>query len=173
MFFKAAKWLISRYFGWRVARPFSCKMKCWVQLLDSHGASYKGSSADQVIVDEDANIVDLRDAIKLKTQDILSGTIAAQLTVYQSREDLDSNQPLNPRQSVNAEIEYLVVVPEDSRDSQIPGLQERIERLETTLNKLTIKVLIQLDPISKNRPRPKRAMSLRKKVLKKVAQAAE
>jgi hypothetical protein len=150
------------------------KMKCWVQIVDSHGVSYKDSSVDKITLDDDSDVADLRDAIKLKNQDILTGIVAAQLLVYQARKDLgDTDKSLNPRQPLNADIEYLVVVPDDSNLTQQASLQEQIDAVQKAVEKLTIKVLIPADPTMKERPTLKRAMSLRKKVLKKVARAAE
>jgi hypothetical protein len=90
-------------------------MKCWVQIVDSHGVSYKESRATRVTVDDDAIIDDLCKAIKVECPTILSSIEASQLTVYETKSDRENKQPLNPRQSVNAEIEYLVVVPNDSQ----------------------------------------------------------
>lgn len=96
-------------------------MKCWVQILDSHGDSYKGSSVDKITLnDNNSDVADLRDAVKLKNPTILSSTDASQLLVYQSREDLTNSQPIArlsaPVQGLGLDVDnaVFVVVPDDS-----------------------------------------------------------
>jgi hypothetical protein len=157
-----------------VSQSKKMEIEIFYQLVESSGANYKGSSIDAVSVKAIANIIHLRDAIKNENQDILTGIVAAQLLVYQARKDVgDTDKSLNPRQPSNADIEYLVVVPDDSNLTQQASLQEQIDAVQKAVEKLTIKVLIPADPTMKERPTLKRAMSLRKKVLKKVARAAE
>jgi hypothetical protein len=158
-----------------VSQSKKMEIEIFYQLVESSGANYKGSSIDAVSVKANANIIHLRKAIKNENQDILTGIVAAQLLVYQARKDLgDTDKSLNPRQPLNADIEYLVVVPDDSNLTQQASLQEQIDiAVQKAVEKLTIKVLIPADPTMKERPTLKRAMSLRKKVLKKVARAAE
>ena len=95
--------------------PQAPLMKVWVQLVDSHGASSRGSSAGKLTLADDADVADLRDAIKIKNKDILKGITASQLIVYSTRDNLaDFNKSLSPRDPVNVDVEYLIVVPEDS-----------------------------------------------------------
>jgi hypothetical protein len=91
------------------------KMKCWVQIVDSHRVSYKESSATRVTVDANAIIDDLRKAVKAENPTILSSIEASQLTVYATKADRENKQSLNPRQSLDIETEYLVVVPDDTQ----------------------------------------------------------
>jgi hypothetical protein len=69
-------------------------MKCWVQLVDSSGASYKESSTTKITLDDAADVDDLRDAVKLKHPQIPATIGPAQLTVYATRADLDNVQPI-------------------------------------------------------------------------------
>ena len=98
-------------------------MKCWVQIVDSRGAGYKGSTATRVTVDDDADIVDLRDAVKLRHPTMLSSFDASQLTVYMSMDDIHNSQPFEVDCPIsglgnNKETALFVVVP----DSQPPGI---------------------------------------------------
>ena len=89
-------------------------MKCWVQIVDSHGVSYNKSAIDKITLDENSDVADLRDAVKLKNPQIPSTVGAAQLTVYATLQDLldPARLPLDPRQALDSVIEYLVVVPD-------------------------------------------------------------
>ena len=149
-------------------------MKVWVQLVDSEGASYRGSSADKLTLADDADVADLRDAIKIKNKDILKGITASQLVVYSTRDNLDSKNPLI-RMSTTAhglgldeDNPVFIVVPDDTQQA---GVQEQLDEIKETLDKLTIKVLILVCLTMKERPK-RSETSLRKKVLKKVARAA-
>ena len=65
-------------------------MKCWVQLVDSSGASYKESSTTKITLDDAADVDDLRDAVKLKHPHKLAHIDSDLLTVYATRADLDN-----------------------------------------------------------------------------------
>jgi hypothetical protein len=94
-------------------------MKCWVQIVDSHGVSYKESRATRVTVDDDAIIDDLCNAIKVKCPTILSSIEASQLTVYETKSDLlDNKQSLEVDFIISGlgrtkETTLFVVVPDD------------------------------------------------------------
>ena len=61
------------------------QIKVWYKLVDSNGAAFKGSSADQVTLDDDAIVVDLRDAIKNKNTTDLVNVDARRLTVFKTK----------------------------------------------------------------------------------------
>ena len=86
----------------------------YYKLVLSNGDAYKRSSVDRATVKHDADIIHLRDAVKLKNPQIPSTVGAAQLTVYATLQDLldPARLPLDPRQALDSVIEYLVVVPD-------------------------------------------------------------
>ena len=53
----------------------SAKMKVWIQIVDSQGASYKSSSVDKILVNDDADIADLRKAVKSLNLSICTFTV--------------------------------------------------------------------------------------------------
>ena len=101
-------------------------MKCWIRVVDSQGAGYKGSTATRVTVDDDAIIDDLRDAVKLRHPQIPTTIGPSQLTVFKSVDDIHNSQPLKGSFTISGlgynEDEALVVVVPDSHPPDINGL---------------------------------------------------
>jgi hypothetical protein len=101
------------------------QMKCWVQIVDSHGAIYKDSNATRVTVDDDAIVDDLRDAVKVKNSNDLAHIDARNLTVYKNKADLDNKQPITrlstPVKDLGKDEDnaVFVVVPNDTRQQGI------------------------------------------------------
>ena len=136
----------------------------------------------------------IRKAVWLENkQDILKDISPVRLVVYLNKEAYNRKDPSRPGLQLPANIgisdddAVWILVPtlinqsgiiyfpvNVANDSRQAGLQQQFDdAVQKAVEKLTIKVLIPVDPTIKDRPRPKRAISLRKKVLKKVAQAAE
>ena len=93
------------------------EIEIYYQLVLSSGASYQRSSIDAVPVKPNANIINLRKAVKLENPQIPATIGPAQLLVYKTKADLldPARLPLDPRQPLDIETEYLVVVPDDSQ----------------------------------------------------------
>ena len=93
------------------------EIEIFYQLVLSSGASYKDSSVDRVSVNANGDIINLRKAVKLENPQIPATIGPAQLLVYKTKADLldPARLPLDPRQPLDIETEYLVVVPDDSQ----------------------------------------------------------
>ena len=91
----------------------------YYKLVLSNGDAYKRSSVDRATVKHDADIIHLRDAVKLKNPQIPSTVGAAQLLVYKTREDLDNKRPITrfstPVKDLGKDEDnaVFVVVPDD------------------------------------------------------------
>ena len=97
-----------------------------MQIVDSQGAGYKGSTTDYVSVDDDADIADLRVAVKLTRPQIPTTIGPDQLTVFKTVDDIHNSQPLKGSFPISGlglnEDEALVVVVPDSHPPDINGL---------------------------------------------------
>ena len=99
-------------------------MKCWVQIVDSQGAAYKGSTATKISIDDDADIDDLGVAVKLNYPKMLSSFEASQLTVYKSMDYIHNSQPFEVDCPISGlgnikDKALVVVVPEGSQQGMI------------------------------------------------------
>lgn len=70
--------------------------RVWVNLWDSAGFRYKGATVQSVNLQEDADVDDLRDAVKAENPNKLSSVGAAQLKVYRDADHFNARDVLEP-----------------------------------------------------------------------------
>ena len=94
------------------------KRSAWTCLVDADGNPYKNATATKVTIAADADVDDLRNAIKIKfdspayLRDVPAGT----LKIYKNLNDLKQNQPLKSSAKLEGfgldeESALVVVVP--------------------------------------------------------------
>jgi hypothetical protein len=100
------------------------QIKVWYRLFDSNGAVYKDSSADQVTVDEDANIVALRKAIKNENPQIPSNLGSSQLKVYKTKKDFENNKHID---KLSTTVEHFGKDEDNAVYVVVPDTQDKAE----------------------------------------------
>ena len=104
----------------------SNELRIWYLLVDASGNAFKDATADKVSVPSDADIADLRKAVKAENVNKLAGVDASDLKVFKHKDGL-SGEPL--KNSVagtglgqSEEDALLVLVPESRVSSQAQGM---------------------------------------------------
>lgn len=64
----------------------------WFILVDSDGQPYKGSTVDKISVPPNADVADLRSAIKLECKEILGDITASRLKTFKNKDAFDRNE---------------------------------------------------------------------------------
>ncbi|KAL3895060.1 MAG: hypothetical protein SGCHY_004922, partial [Lobulomycetales sp.] len=119
-------------------------IEIFYQLVVSNGDSYKRSSIDRVTVKHNADIIHLRRAVETANSKILTGVVASQLTVYETKKDLLANKlPLDVDFLISGigqskDTALFVVVPDDSHQDDTSKqttelILNRIQRVEELL----------------------------------------